>query len=213
MTRIAVIGAAGRAGRQVVEQALARGHEVIAVARTPEHILVKQDGLVPRSADARDPAAVTDAIAGAEAVVSALGTGRSGAATDVYSRGVANELAAMREHGLRRLAVISAEPAGPRAEQPFLKRRLAMPLLERFLGGTYADMRRMETLMAEKGDGIDWVALRPPRLVTRPATGHYRIGTSPLPKAWTLTYADLAAALLDWLDRPDPRHRAAYIAN
>jgi putative NADH-flavin reductase len=168
---------------------------------------------VLRSADARDPDAVTGAIGGAEAVVSALGTGSSRAATDVYSRGVANEVAAMHAHGIRRLAVISAAPAGPRAEQPFLERRVAMPLLERFFGGIYADMRRMEALLTEDRDDLAWVALRPPRLVAKPATGDYRIDTRPLPKARRLTYADLATALLDCLDHPDLHRRAAYVAN
>jgi putative NADH-flavin reductase len=213
MTRIAVIGATGRTGRHVVEQALARGHEVMAIARTPENVGVTHDGLALQSADVRDLDAMTGAIGGAEAVVSALGTGSSRAATDVYSLGVANEMAAMHSHGIRRLAVISASPAGPRAEQPLLERRLAMPLLERFFGGLYADMRRMEAVLADAHDGLDWVALRPPRLVSKPATGDYRIDTRPLPRARTLTYGDLATALLDCIDRTDLHHSAAYVAN
>ena len=38
--RIAVIGATGRTGRQVVAQALARGHAVTAVTRHPQSITV-----------------------------------------------------------------------------------------------------------------------------------------------------------------------------
>jgi putative NADH-flavin reductase len=211
--RIAVIGAAGRTGRHAVEQALARGHKVVAIARTPDNVGVEHDDLVLQSADVRDLDALTGAIGGADAVVSALGTGSSRAPTDVYSRGVANQMTAMREHGTRRLAVISAAPAGPRAEQTFLERRVAMPLLERFFGGIYTDMRRMEALLTEECDDLDWVALRPPRLISKPATGAYRIDTRPLRKARTLTYADLATALLDCLDRPELHRRAAYVAN
>jgi putative NADH-flavin reductase len=212
LTRIAVIGAAGRTGGHVVAQALARGHEVVAIARRPQDVRVKHDGLALRSADVRDLDAVTGAIDGTAAVISALGTDDS-RATDVYSRGVANEAAAMHEHGIRRLAVISAAPAGPRAEQHLLERRLAMPLLERFFGGIYADMRRMEALLTEAYDDLDWVALRPPRLVSKPATGDYRIDTRPLAKARTLTYGDLATALLDCIDSSDLHQRAAYVAN
>jgi putative NADH-flavin reductase len=213
MTRIAVIGAAGRTGQHVVAQALARGHEVVAIARTPQHVRVKHDALALRPADVRDLDAVTGAIEGTDAVISALGTNDSRTMTDVYSRGAANEAVAMHEHGIRRLAVISAAPAGPRAEQPLLERRVAMPLLERFFGGIYADMRRMEALLTETCDDLDWVALRPPRLVAKPATGDYRIDTRPLTKARTLTHGDLASALLDSINRPDLHHRAAYVAN
>jgi putative NADH-flavin reductase len=213
MMRIAVIGAAGRTGWQVVEQALARGHGVVAIARTWENFTVRHHDLALRSADVRDLDAVTGAIGGADAVVSALGAGNSRAATDVYSLGVANETAAMHAHGIRRLAVISAAPAGPRAEQPLLERRVAMPLLERFFGGIYADMRRMEALLADARDGLDWIALRPPRLVPKPATGDYRIDTRPLPRGRTLTHADLATALLDCIEHPDLHHGTAYVAN
>jgi putative NADH-flavin reductase len=213
MRRIAVIGAAGRTGRHVVAQALARGHEVVAIARTPQNVPVTHDGLALRSADVRDLDAVTGAIAGTEAVISALGTADSRAMTDVYSCGVANEAAAMHEHGIRQLAVISAAPAGPRAEQPLLERCVAMPLLERFFGGIYADMRRMEAFLTEACDDLDWVALRPPRLVAKQAKGKYRVDTKPLAKALTLTYGDLATALLDCFDRSDLHRHAAYVAN
>jgi nucleoside-diphosphate-sugar epimerase len=74
-------------------------------------------------------------------VVSALGVGTSRARTRVYSEGIANVLEAMRSHGIGRLAVISAAPVGPRGEQPFLERRVVMPVLER-LFACYEDMRR-----------------------------------------------------------------------
>jgi hypothetical protein len=117
----------------------------------------------------------------------------------------------MRTRGISKLAVISAAPAGPRAEQAFLVQRIAMPLLDLFFGAIYADMRRMEAILNESD--ADWIALRPPRLVDKPATGAYRLDTQPLPKARTLTYPDLATALLDSLDREDLYGHSAYVAN
>jgi putative NADH-flavin reductase len=158
--KIAVIGAAGRTGRQVVGEALARGHGVIAVVRAPEKLGLAHDGLAVARADVTDRGALAEAVQGADALISALGTGSSRDATTVYSSGVANELDAMRAHGIARLVVISAAPVGPRAEQARFERRLAMPLLERFFGGIYADMRRMEAILADSD--CSWVSLRPP---------------------------------------------------
>jgi putative NADH-flavin reductase len=70
----------------------------------------------------------------------------------------------------------------------------------------------VEAILAECED-LDWVTLRPPRLIAKAATGAYRIDTKPLPKARTLTYPDLAAALLESLERPELYRRAAYVAN
>ena len=209
---LAVIGATGRTGRLVVDQALARGHHVMAVARRPEDMTRRDERLSVAAADVLDRARVAELLAGSEAVVSTLGIGSSRAATVLYSHGIANVLHGMRTHGIRRLSVVSAAPVGPRAGQPFLERRIAMPLLERVFGTTYEDMRRMEALLRDSE--TEWVALRPPRLLDKPATGHYRVDANrPLPRARSLTYADLAAALLDSLDRADLQRRAAFIAN
>jgi putative NADH-flavin reductase len=111
--KIAVVGATGRTGRQVVEQALARGDDVIAVARHPETLAPRGSGAAVVAADVLDRAAVAGALAGAGAVVSALGIGASRQPTAVYSEGTANILHAIGAHGITKLAVISAVPAGP----------------------------------------------------------------------------------------------------
>jgi putative NADH-flavin reductase len=210
--KIAVIGANGRTGRIVVKDALARGHEVVAVARTQEVSVPADDNLINARADVRDADALKQALVGADAVISALGVGASRAPTDVYSTGVSNTLRAMESNGAAKLAVISAVPAGPWAEQPMLQRRIALPLLERFFGASYDDMRRMETILQETTD-VDWISLRPPRLVNKPPKGAYRIDTRPLAKARAITYGDLATALLDSLTRQDLYRHAAYVAN
>ena len=210
--KIAVVGATGRTGLQVTEQALARGDDVIALARHPGTLPRQGPGMVSAAVDVLDRAVLADTLAGAVAVVSALGIGASRQPTVVYSEGTANLLHAMDAHGIRKLAVISAVPAGPRAEQPFVQRRMIIPVLERVFGATYADMRRMEALL--RGSDLDWVCLRPPRLVSKKATGRYRLDASrPLPRARSITCADLATALLDSLTRPDLYRRAAYVAN
>ena len=210
--KIAVIAANGRTGRLVVRDALARGHQVVAVARTNQLSEPNNGNLTHMRADVRDADALKQALAGANAVISALGVGRSRSPSDVYSTGVSNTLAAMKSNGAAKLVVISALPAGPWAEQPGLRRRIALPLLQRIFGATYDDMRRMEAILQET-TWIDWISLRPPRLVKKPSKGAYRIDTRPLPKGRAITYGDLATALLDSLTRQDLYQHAAYVAN
>jgi len=210
--RIAVMGATGRTGMQVVQQGLARGHHVTALARRPEAVTLCDGNLVTAQTDVLDRDRLVEALAGSEAVVSTLGVRSSRAPTVLYSQGITNALSAMDANGMSKLVVISAAPVGSRAEQPFLERRVAMPLLERVFGATYDDMRRMEALLRDSD--ADWVSLRPPRLVNKAATHGYRLdATRPLPRARTLTYADLATALLDSLDRQDLYRQAVFVAN
>jgi putative NADH-flavin reductase len=211
--KIAVIGANGHTGRIVVRDALASGHQVTAVARASSELWDPDDEhLTHARADVHDPDALTRALDGANAVVSALGIGNSRAPTDVYSTGVRNTLGAMRAAGADKLAVISAVPAAPWAEQPILQRRIALPLLQRLFGASYDDMRRMEAILVKTTD-VDWISIRPPRLVDKPPNGAYRIDTRPLAKARAITYGDLATALLESLTRQDLYQHAAYVAN
>jgi putative NADH-flavin reductase len=210
--KIAVIGGAGRTGRQVVRQALDRGHEVVAVARSPEKLNVADDRLTVAAADVHDADALARAVVGADAIVTTYGAAAGRQPTDVYSAGITNVLAAMDAGGIRRLAAISASPAGPRDEQPAALRLVVLPILERFFGGAYADLRRMEAVLARRDD-LEWACLRPPRLLDRPATRAYRLDPKPLPRSRSLTYPDLATALLDCADGTESRAGMLYVAN
>lgn len=209
--RLAVLGASGRTGGHVVRQALERGHEVRAVARSVAAISTGEPNLSAIAADVLQTQSLRGALAGCEAVISTLGVGTSRAPTELYSRGVANALDALQGNGGAKLAVISAAPAGPRGEHPPLERWILMPVLDRLFGATYQDMRRMETIL--QNSHADWTILRPPRLVQRLATGTYRLGTTPLPKARAITHPDLAHALLDVIESSDHQREALYIAN
>jgi uncharacterized protein YbjT (DUF2867 family) len=100
--RIVVFGANGPTGHQLLDQALAAGHQVVAVTRRPD-TMPARDGLTVAGADVADVEAVSAAVAGADAVLSTLGVPFSRRPITVYSTGARTIIAAMREHGVRRL--------------------------------------------------------------------------------------------------------------
>ena len=101
----------------------------------------------------------------------------------------------MRDAGVRRFVGMTAVPVGPEDQKSALDRYLVHPLLHRYLGGGYDDMRRMEDLLA--ASDRDWTVFRPPRLTNGASTGRYRIAVDgPLPRARSVSSADLAAAML-----------------
>ena len=204
---IAVVGAAGQSGGLVVVEALERGHEVTALARRPDAVTARHERLTMRAADVLDAGSLTGAFDRADAVISTLGIGTAKEPTEVYSKGVANVLAAAP--GVP-VIVISASPAGPPADHSPLARWVLVPILWRFVAGaSYADMRRMEAMLADSD--ADWVSLRPPFLIDKPAKGRYRL--DPKPNGRSLRYVDLAGALIDVIDRRDLYRSAQYISN
>src|ERR687888_2308318 len=71
--RLTIFGASGKTGRHLVEQALEAGHTVTAVVRDPARLPLRHDRVQVVKADVLDPAAIGPAVAGVDAVVSALG--------------------------------------------------------------------------------------------------------------------------------------------
>lgn len=192
--QLSVFGATGGTGTALVEQALARGHRVRALARDRAAITTSHDRLEVVQGDARDLTAARAAVEGSEAVVSALGSGRG--PTDVYSKGTGTIVEAMRESGARRLVAVSSTVLLPRDETPLLARVLVYRILRRVYGELYADMERMEALLARSD--LDWTVVRPPRLVDGSGAGEYRLDAAhPRRSSTTLARADLARAMLD----------------
>jgi putative NADH-flavin reductase len=203
MMRLTIFGASGQTGRHLVGQALAAGHTVTAVVRDPTRLPVRHQRLAVAVADVLDPAAIGPAVAGADAVLSALGPQPPRNRSSIISAATASILDAMGATGTSRLVVISAAPVASDDHGTTLGYRLvAGPLLRRLLGGLYADMAIMEDTI--KRSGVDWTILRPPWLTDGPRTGTYRQAKdSNLRRGSRISRADLADAILASLDDPD----------
>ncbi|WP_222851544.1 NAD(P)-dependent oxidoreductase [Phytoactinopolyspora mesophila] len=193
--RIALFGASGRTGRRLIAQAIPAGHEVIAVTRRPDSIRPRA-GLRVIVADATNTTAVEKAVAGADAVASALGVPYSLKPISIYSAGIANVLGAMDIHGVRRLVVVSSAPLDPayRARDSWLFTRAMEPLLMRLPGRTtYDDMARMESQVT--GSGVEWTIVRSSWLFDAAAVSAYQLVTG-TPTGMYTARPDLAAAML-----------------
>jgi putative NADH-flavin reductase len=207
--RIVIFGATGGTGREIVRQSSAAGNAVAAVARHAKQLAPAPSNVQLVAADVTDRTAVDSVVRGADAVLSALGTHQMNEATTVYSVGAANILAAMREADVRRFIAISATPVGAPRD---LAERLIYPILYRFFGAAYEDMKRMEAIVA--ASDCDWTIFRPPQLNDRPATGKYRTAIdAPLTGGWRITRADLAAAMLAAVNDPALIRQVVSIAN
>ena len=209
--KLTILGATGATGTCLTSQALAAGHEVTAVVRDPSRLPVPaQPRLRTVTADVMDPASITPAIAGADAVISAVGP-RSTGPTTVIQDSVRSIIAAMDKTGARRLLQVSGSVVADQGESPYL-RYLLKPLARlTFLRHVCADMRRGEDEIRESN--LDWTIFRPPSLTGKTATGTYRTAIDRnLPRGFTVSRADLAACMLARLDDPAVVRRHVSIA-
>src|SRR5579859_3394694 len=210
--KLTIFAATGGIGRQLLDQAIAAGHDVTAVVRDPAK-LPREVPAVRADLSAPDPAALEAAIGGTGAVLSALGP-RSRSDAGITASGTRAIVDAMRATGVRRILVVSAAPVGtvpspgnphPLKHDPgdgFFMRHLPSPMIQAILREHYADLARMEDVLRDSG--LDWTSVRPPRLTNGPVTGRYRVAYGRnLRRGLTISRADVAHYMLHALDDPD----------
>lgn len=190
LLKIAVIGATGGTGRAVIENALAAGHEIIAVARRPEAVKIQNARLEVRRGDVSELDSICEAIVGADAVVSVIGNGRAKEATRFYSEAIANIIAAMTEVKARRLICVGASGYIDEPRHPFLIRFIMKNLVQPILRHSYEDMMRMEEIV--RRSELDWTIVRPPRLTNGQRTEFYRVQKEVVIGGAKISRADVA---------------------
>jgi NAD(P)-dependent dehydrogenase (short-subunit alcohol dehydrogenase family) len=185
--KLALLGASGGVGREVLSQAVAAGHLVTAVVRNPAKLpahvgAVRQDLANPNNE------VLADALRDAEAVISAVGPNRA-AQAGIVAPATAAIAHAMDCAGVRRLVVISAAPVGvvPSTHRPhpprydpgddLLMRYLLGPLIRRLFGRHYTDLAAMEghrTVDDRQWDVGPLAARTGPRRRAAPARASHR---------------------------------------
>ena len=208
--KLTVFGATGKTGRYLVEQALARGHTVTALARNPAKLALQHEQLKVIPGDIRDAAKVAQAVAGADAVISVLGP-TSNKPELAVSQGMDNILAAMRQHGVQRL--IQSAGAGVRdpKDQPTLVHAFFGGLVRVLSPNVVKDMEQVVEKV--RGSNLDWTVVRVPMLTEDPATGRVREGYVGKAIGPRLSRADMADYLLRQLESSAHLRQAPAISN
>ncbi|UZE48772.1 SDR family oxidoreductase [Rhodopseudomonas sp. P2A-2r] len=206
--KLLVLGATGGTGRLIVNQAVTRGYDVTALVRSAEKAGdLKGARLVV--GDARDEAALREAIKGRTAVVSALGTPASPfREVTLLSTATRALVSAMKAEHVSRLFCITGMGAGDSAGHGgFVFDRLIFPLL---LRKVYADKNRQEAIV--RASGLDWSLVRPSVLNDKPARNTVRAITDLTGfHGGTISRSDVAGFVLDQLGNEAWRHRAPLI--
>ncbi|MNV12129.1 NmrA-like family protein [compost metagenome] len=193
MSKIAIIGATGRAGSQLLEEALRRGHSVTAIARDTSKI-DPREGVASKAVDALDAAALQAAIAGHDVVISAAHFATLPASAVVGP---------VKKAGVKRLLVVGGAgslllPDGARVID-------SEGFPEAYKAEASAGAEFLANLREERD--LDWTFLSPSaEFVEGERTGKFRIGQDDLlvsseGRSW-ITFADYAIAMLDEVEAP-----------
>ena len=200
--KLVVLGATGVTGRLLVDQALDRGHEVVAYVRRPD-ALDERPGLRVVGGELSDQTGLTAALTGTDAVLCALGPKglRGLIRADLMRRTLPTVAAAMTAAGVRRLVLMSAYGVGDTAGSATLPARLSFRTAMR---SVYRDKEEAEAQLATTG--LDVTTVYPTMLVNKPSDGSpvvrdvaAVVHVSGMPK---VPRAAVATAMLDAAEDP-----------
>lgn len=205
--KLAIFGATSATGKHLVEKALAAGYEVTAFVRDKSKMPIKHARLEVICGDALNPSQVESVVQGSEAVLSTLGP--KGKPAVMAAESTKNIVRAMEKHGVRRLVVVSV--AGIPVPQDKRGLNLASVLIKLFLKDVFMD--RENQLAVLNSSGLDWVAVRIPRLTDGPATGVVRAFLGNPSPSMKVTRADVADFMLKQLTETQWLRQAPIISN
>ena len=188
--KIFVIGATGRTGREVVEQALARGHDVTVFVRSPEAIGLTNEKLTVIKGEATEKDQLVKAMQNHDAVVSTLGPRKPFKPSSLLHDSALATTRTMQRSGVKRLLILSAA-----AHFPGIFNRIVSLILRNHMRDS------LSTEKVVRASGLNWTIARPPRL-THEKYSSYRSRQDAAPKmGFTLSRKAVAAFMLDAMEQ------------
>lgn len=169
--RLAILGATGTTGQQLVKQALQAGHTVTVLARSPAKLLIKDKLLTVVQGDALVYEDVEKVIKGQDAVLSALGV-KPPSKEKLVDPATTNIIKAIEKYGIKRLIVES----GFFMDESVRKKPLVKILTKTFMKGIYEDKQLQNAELLKSG--LQWTEVRPTMLTNKAKTA-YKVDKTP----------------------------------
>jgi putative NADH-flavin reductase len=167
-----LFGATGATGKELLAQAVGKGHAVTAFVRDPDRLADRDERVRVVVGDAtRDAQAIADALRGQDVVMSALGRRATLSSGHLIERSMRMIVPAMERAGVRRLILLSAFGVGEsRRDAPWWLRIMHRILLSDIFRDKLAGERRV------RQSRIEWTFVYPTLLTSGPLTRRYRAG-------------------------------------
>jgi putative NADH-flavin reductase len=170
--RIYIIGGTGKTGRELIMQALERGHTVTALVRNPSRLKITNPNLSFVKGNVLDLKSFDSSIMGHDAVMSALGHKRFIIKTRILSEGTKNIVTAMQKQNVKRLICITSLGINDsRFKLGLYYSLFTIPFILLFY---FLDKSKQENIIFESD--LDWTIIRPGQLTNGKKRLKYKHG-------------------------------------
>ncbi|TAL33211.1 MAG: NAD-dependent epimerase/dehydratase family protein [Spirochaetes bacterium] len=155
---IAVFGSTGTTGRELITQALERGHHIRAFARTPGKLSdLRHEGLEIIPGELSDRESIVRTIINTDAVISLLGP-RDNSRDRSLSNGMQFIVDAMTRAGNRRIVSISTASVRDDQDQFDMPYFLLVGIVKHAFNHAYGEIIAMSDII--RSSGLDWTLVR-----------------------------------------------------
>lgn len=210
MTKIAVFGATGQTGQEVLKKALKHGYHINALARNPQKSPVKDDRIKWVKGDILNLGDVLETVSGAEGVLSVFGHVK-GSPARLQTIGTQHILAAMDQHNLSRLISLSGGGLPYHKDKPRFADHMIRGLMKLITPKMLNDaIEHAEVLEASE---TQWTIVRGPRLVNQEEKGSYKVTWVGIDAGTSVTRADLADFILQDLESKSYVRQMPFVTN
>jgi uncharacterized protein len=205
-----IFGATGMVGKQLVKQALLKGHHVKAFGRNVfTELNMEEKNLELIKGALFDEGEVSNAVKGCDAVLSALGGGFDGN-DKTRTLGIKNIIAQMKKNTIKRIVAIGGLGVLNFDETTLLLDREDYP--KEYLPVGLEHKKAYEYL---KESGLDWTFVCPPNIIDHEVTGSFitKANYSPEPNNNKIYTGDLAMFMLNELGKNEYVKQRVGISN
>ncbi|AXY09793.1 MULTISPECIES: SDR family oxidoreductase [Bacillus] len=156
--KIAILGANGKAGKFLVNEALEKGYQVKILTRNSNNIKITNENLEIINGDARDFSSIRKLLKGCRAVINAVGQPKN--ESYIFSTVTKHILEAMKEFEVKRYILISGGSLNVTGDQKRIVNKIGATLFKVVLSKMMQD--KYKELQTIQDSDVDWTIVRLP---------------------------------------------------
>lgn len=212
MKTLALLGSSGFVGKLLLEKAIASGHRVRVLVRSPDKLGALREKVEVIRGDMHDPAALAALVAGVDAVISVAGPPLDKRHHDSEHHAAAMRLlvSAMMAADVKRIITIAGAAAFVPG-RPFGLRQRLLRVVLRFARPAVIRTKDMEVATLAASDLV-WTIVRPPLIKTGNPSGRVLAREDDMPGT-RVDVDDITTFLLSLLDTNEWDRRAPVVAS
>lgn len=206
---IALFGGSGRTGAEFIPRALAAGHTLHILARTPVKVTQSGPGLTVTAGDVLNRDDVARVVEGGDVVVSLLGQ-TSGGRKDVQTVGTGHIVTAMQDSGVRRIVSMSGGGLPYEKDEPKFVDKIFRGIMGVFFKPVIKDATDHAAVL--RRSDLDWTIVRAPRLVEEADRDDYKVGYVGTTGGSKISRGDVADFILKVIEEDTYKHDMPFVS-